>query len=42
MEMNYGGMKTRQEVTSIKTNVPVEAKYFEIPKNIQFSEMPEF
>jgi len=42
MEMNYGGMKSQQEVTSIKTNVPVEAKYFEIPKNIKFSEMPEF
>ena len=42
MEMNYGGMKSRQEITSIKTNVPVEAKYFEIPKNIKFSEMPGF
>ncbi len=42
MEMNYGGMKSRQEVTSIKTNVPVDAKYFEIPKNIKFSEMPLF
>ena len=42
MDMNYGGMKTRQEVTSIKTNVPVDAKYFEIPKNIKFSEMPGF
>lgn len=42
MDMNYGGMKTRQEVISIKTNVPVDAKYFEIPKNIKFSEMPGF
>ncbi len=42
MDMNYGGMKTRQEVTSIKTNVPVDSKYFEIPKNIKFSEMPGF
>ena len=42
MDMNYGGMKTRQEVTSIKVNVPVDAKYFEIPKNIKFSEMPGF
>jgi len=42
MDMNYGGMKSRQEVTSIKTNVPVDAKYFEIPKNIKFSEMPLF
>jgi hypothetical protein len=42
MDMNYGGMKSRQEVTSIKVNVPVDAKYFEIPKNIKFSEMPGF
>ena len=42
MDMNYGGMKSRQEVTSIKVNVPVDAKYFEIPKNIKFSEMPVF
>jgi hypothetical protein len=42
MDMNYGGMKSRQEVTSIKINVPVDAKYFEIPKNIKFSEMPGF
>jgi hypothetical protein len=42
MDMNYGGMKSRQEVTSIKVNVPIEAKYFEIPKNIKFSEMPGF
>lgn len=42
MDMNYGGMKSKQEVTSIKVNVPVDAKYFEIPKNIKFSEMPVF
>jgi hypothetical protein len=42
MDMNYGGMKSRQEVTSIKVNVPIDAKYFEIPKNIKFSEMPGF
>lgn len=42
MDMNYGGMKSRQEVTSIKVNVPVDQKYFEIPKNIKFSEMPGF
>jgi hypothetical protein len=42
MDMNYGGMKSRQEVTSIKVNVPVDEKYFEIPKNIKFSEMPIF
>jgi hypothetical protein len=42
MDMNYGGMKSRQEVTSIKINVPVDSKYFEIPKSIKFSEMPGF
>ena len=42
MDMNYGGMKSRQEVTSIKVNVPVDEKYFEIPENIKFSEMPGF
>jgi len=42
MDMNYGGMKSKQEVTSIKVNVPVDTKYFEIPKNIKFSEMPGF
>lgn len=42
MDMNYGGMKSRQEVTSIKINVPVDEKYFEIPKNIKFSDMPGF
>lgn len=42
MDMNYGGMKSRQEVTSIKINVPVDEKYFEIPKNVKFSEMPGF
>ena len=42
MDMNYSGIQTKQEVTSIKINVPVDAKYFEIPKNIKFSEMPGF
>ena len=42
MDMNYSGIKTKQEVTSIKINVPVDPKYFEIPKNIKFSEMPGF
>ena len=42
MDMNYSGIKTKQEVTSIKINVPVDAKYFEIPKNIKFNEMPGF
>jgi hypothetical protein len=42
MDMNYGGMKSRQEVTSIKVNVPVDPKYFEIPKNIKFHDLPMF
>ena len=42
MDMNYSGIKTKQEVTSIKINVPVDTKYFEIPKNIKFNEMPGF
>ncbi len=42
MDMDFGGMKSRQEVTSIKINVPVDPKYFEIPKNIKFNEMPGF
>jgi hypothetical protein len=42
MDMTYSGIKTKQEVTSIKINVPVDAKYFEIPKNIKFNEMPGF
>ena len=42
MDMNYGGVETKQEVTSIDINKPVDEKYFEIPKNIKFSEMPMF
>jgi hypothetical protein len=42
LDMDYGGMKSRQEVTSIKINVPVDEKYFEIPKKIKFKEMPGF
>jgi len=33
---------SKQEATSVKTNIPVDAKYFVIPKNITFSEMPVF
>jgi len=42
MDVDYGGGRTRQEVTSIKVNVPVDPKYFEIPKNIKFSDLPFF
>ena len=34
--------RARQEVTSIKTNLPIDPKYFEIPKNIKFSDLPFF
>ncbi len=42
MEMNIGTMVSRQEVTSIKTNIRVDGKYFRIPENITFSEIPGF
>jgi len=42
MEMNFGTIVSRQEVTSIKTNVPVDNKYFRIPDNLTFSEIPGF
>lgn len=41
-EMNFGTMASRQEVTSIKTNVHVDGKYFRVPDNITFSEIPGF
>lgn len=42
MEMNLGTMVSRQEATSVKTNVNVDSKYFRIPDNITFSEIPGF
>ncbi len=36
------GYKSHQEATDIKINLPVESKYFIIPKDIKFSEMPMF
>jgi len=42
MEMNMGTMVSRQEATSIKTNVSVDGKYFRIPENITFSEIQGF
>lgn len=42
MEMRMGDMVSRQEVTSIKTNVNVDGKYFRIPDNITFNEIPGF
>ena len=42
MDMKMGAFNSHQEVTSLKTDVPVDAKYFVIPKNIKFTEMPVF
>jgi len=42
MEINMGSVVSRQEATSVKTNIPVDAKYFRIPANITFSEIPGF
>lgn len=41
-EFRMGTYLSRQEATSVKTNVPVDAKYFVLPENIEFSEMPDF
>lgn len=40
MEMKMGTFVSRQEATSIKTGIRVDDKYFQIPKNITFTEMP--
>ncbi len=40
LDMKIMGIGSHQEVTKIQTNIPVDAKYFVIPKNIKFSEMP--
>jgi hypothetical protein len=42
MEFKMGGYSSGQKATSVKTNVHVDAKYFVIPANITFSEMPGF
>jgi hypothetical protein len=42
LDIKMGPYVSHQEATSIKTNIPVETKYFIIPKNIKFSEMPGF
>jgi len=42
LDMKVMGYGSHQEVTKIQTNVPIDAKYFVIPKNIKFSEMPMF
>jgi len=40
LEMKIMGIGSHQEVTKIQTNIPVDAKYFVLPKDIKFSEMP--
>jgi len=40
LDMKVMGTGSHQETTKIQTNVPVDAKYFVIPKNIEFSDMP--
>jgi len=40
LDMKIMGYGSHQEVTKIETNVPVDGKYFVLPKNIKFSEMP--
>ena len=42
MDFKMGAYTSVQKATSIKTNIPVDAKYFIIPENITFSEMPGF
>ena len=42
MEMKIGDMVSRQEVTSIKTNIKVDGRYFSIPGKITFNEIPGF
>lgn len=41
METDLSDITTKQEAISIKANVPVDKKFFELPTNIKFSEMPE-
>jgi hypothetical protein len=40
-ESNFAGVYSKQETTSLKVNVPVDSKYFQIPKNIKFTEAPD-
>lgn len=40
LDMKIMGIGSHQEVTKIQTNIPVDAKYFVLPKDIKFSEMP--
>jgi len=40
MDFKMGAYISKQEATSVKTNIPVDGKYFIIPKEITFTEMP--
>lgn len=40
LDMKVMGSGSHQEVTKIQTNVPVDSKYFVLPKNTEFSELP--
>jgi hypothetical protein len=42
LDMKMMGHNSHQEAIDIKINLPVESKYFIIPKDIKFSEMPMF
>ncbi len=42
MNLKMGEYESGQEATSLKTDIAVDQKYFVIPKNITFSEMPGF
>jgi hypothetical protein len=42
LDLKMTGYSSHEEVTSLKTNIPVDAKYFILPGNIKFSEMPGF
>ncbi|MFZ2286291.1 MAG: hypothetical protein WAV93_04835 [Bacteroidales bacterium] len=39
MDFKMGAYPSKQEATSVKTNVAPDAKYFVIPQNIKFTEM---
>lgn len=42
LDLKMTGYSSHEEATSIKTNILVDAKYFILPGNIKFSEMPGF
>jgi hypothetical protein len=42
LDMKVMGYGSHQEAIKIQTNIPVDAKYFVLPGNIKFSEMPGF